>query len=82
MITLTIIILVPTPTDDAQALQICVDYDWLSMFYRTLAEKKKHSESDSNNIVLLFCYHYNCGVDLPILTQVEWLFKLCSFNYH
>ncbi len=38
-----------------------MDCDWLSMFFN-------RSDSDSNYILLLCCYHYRC---IPILIELE-----------
>lgn len=44
-----------------------IDYDWLSLFYRSSAE------SDPSEKVSLFGYHYSYAVNFAILN---------SFSYH
>lgn len=43
----------------------------MSMYLLLISWEKKHSESYSNDIVFLCCYHYSCGMEFSILIEVE-----------
>jgi len=53
-----------------------MDSDWLPnvpMLLSFIIWRKKRSESNSNDMCR---YHYSCGVDFLILTELEQLLKL------
>lgn len=61
-----------------------MDSDWLPNMQILLSfiiwKKKMFWKYNSNNIVYLCRYLYSCGVDLPILTELEQLLKLNSYR--
>ncbi len=72
-ISLATTILASTPVDNhivySNLLKL---FNIVWMFYHSSAAYESF-ESDSNDIVPLWCYCYSCGVDFPVLIQLEGL---------